>query len=451
MAKRVLVVGGNAAGMTAASRAKRLQPELDITILEAGPFISYSICGLPYYIAGMVERHEDLLTFTPEKLESERGIKALTGVRAEEVRPGRRSLLCTEVETNREFELDYDLLILSTGYRPRVPSMEGLELEGVWTVSRLEDGIRIQEAAGFGSRVAIVGGGYVGLMMAHGLGRRGLEVTVFERNRHLFGQVDEDMAEVIEEELRSNGVRLMLDAPVRRLVGRNGVFEGVEMGRETYPADLALIDVGIVPNTELAERSGIGLGLSGGIQVDGRGQTALPAVYAAGNCAETRHLVSGRPIFSALGTTAAQQGRVVGENVAGRRSFFPGSLETSIEKVFSLGVSRTGLTLRQALDQGFEASCAQVTGRERAGYYPDCGPMRVKLIFERPNGRLLGGQIVAGHSAAKRIDTLVAALTAGMTLRDLSQLNLAYAPPFGTLWDPLQIAANVGRRELERW
>lgn len=452
MSERIVVIGGNAAGMTAASRAKRLRPDLEIAILESSHFISYSICGLPYYVSDVVARHEDLITFSPERLKAERGIEARTRVWAEEVRPGKRTVACREMDADREFEVSYDRLVIATGYVPRSPNIEGMNLDGVLSVSRLEDGIRIRhevEKKGH-KRIAIIGAGYIGLMMAHGLRSLGLEVLLVEKNRHVFSQVDEDMAELIEEELRRNGVRLVLGTPVRRLLGTGGVLEAVEIAREKTPVDLALVDVGILPNTELAERSGIPLGVSGAVQVDERGHTAVSSVYAAGNCAETVHLVSGSPLFSGLGTTAAKQGRVVGENLVGLRSTFRGTLETSIEKVFDLAVARTGLTQREALKAGFDADEVRISGHSRAGYYPESRKVWVKLIFERRTGRLLGGQVVGDESAGKRIDVLVAALTARMSLHDLAQLDLAYAPPFGTLWDPFQVAANVALRKLER-
>lgn len=434
--------------MTAAGRAKRLDPDLRISVVEASPFISYSICGLPYYVSGVVGDHQDLVTFTPETLESERGIQARTGVRADQILTGKRTLACTELATGQSLEMEYDRLVICTGYTPRRPEIEGLDLRNVLTVSRLEHGIQIRELANRPGcrRVAVVGAGYVGLMMAHGLGMLGREVSLFDRSRHVFKQIDDDMAEVVEEELRRRGVRLFLDANIHRLAGRDGVFEAVEAGGERFEADLALIDVGVRPNVELAESSGVPLGMSGAVQVDDRGLTEMAGVYAAGNCAETRHLVSGRPIFSALGTTAAKQGRVVGENLAGRRSVFRGSLETSVEKVFDLGVGRTGLTLREAQKAGFDAKSVHVRGRHRASYYPGSAEMHVKLIFEKRTGRLLGGQIIGSEESAKRVDTLVAALTGRMTLEDLAQMDLAYAPPYGTLWDPIQIAANVALR-----
>jgi NADPH-dependent 2,4-dienoyl-CoA reductase/sulfur reductase-like enzyme len=451
MPEQIVVIGGNAAGMTAASRSKRLKPDLDITILEFSHFISYSTCGLPYYLSNTVKEHEDLITFSPQSLESERGIKARTRVRAEEIQPSRRTIICLDVDSGREFEIGYDQAVISTGYVPKVPDIEGYDLKRVFTVSRLEDGIRIrQEIESRRCRtVAIIGGGYIGLMMAHAMKSTGLEVLLLERDRHVYGQLDEDMAVHVEEELRRQGVELILNTEVKRLKGDNGVFEGIEIKRHIYPADLALIDVGILPNSEWVANSGIPLGAGGAIQVDERGQTRVGGIYAAGNCAETIHRVSGTPIFSALGTSAAKQGRVVGENLAGHKSCFPGTLETSIEKVFDLAVARTGLTLREAFRHGFEAESVKISGHSRAAYYPGSGEMHVKLIFERREGRLLGGQIIGEDSVAKRIDTLVAALSGRMTLQEIAHLDLAYAPPYSTLWDPIQIAANLGLRKVQ--
>ncbi len=450
MRERVVVIGGNAAGMTAASRAKRLDPTLDITILEGSRFISYSICGLPYFLSGTVDRHEQLIGFTPEKLSRERGIQARTNVLVEEILPGRRSVRAQDLQSGDRFELAYDKAVVATGYLPRLPAIEGCDLTNVFTVSRLEDGLRIREAidCGCAKRAAVVGAGYIGLMMADALVAAGLEVILFERQAQVFAQLDPEMAELVQEELRRNGVQLLLGVEVRRLEGAEGSFRAVVTGRERVEADLAVVDVGVRPNTSLAEQSGICLGLSGAVQVDDRGQTQTSGILAAGNCAETRHLVSGKPVFSALGTTAAKQGRVVGENLAGVRSTFSGTLETAVEKVFDVAIGRTGLTFRQALRDGFEAQAVQITSRDRADYYPGSAPLHVRLIFQKRTGRLLGGQLVGSDSGVKRIDTLVTALTARMTLAQLSQLDLAYAPPMGTLWDPILIAANVGMREL---
>jgi len=260
--------------------------------------------------------------------------------------------------------------------------------------------------------------------------------------------VDVDMAELIQSELEYNGILIRLKHKVTGLDTVGGKLKAFRVGRQYFDCDLGLVDIGVVPNTLLADEAGIGLGVSGGIAVNGQGKTTSPDIFAAGNCAETIHLVTGKPIVSTLATTAAKQGRVVGENLAGQRSEFDGTLETSIEKVFNLGVSRTGLTLRQALKYGYTASATKISTRDRSTSPPVSGRIHVKIVYTLPSGKLLGGQIVGPRDAAKRIDTLSVALTAGLNVRQLSQLDLAYAPPFSTLLDPIQIAANVALREL---
>ncbi len=434
--------------MTAASRAKRLHPELDILVLEATRFISYSICGLPYYVAQVVGHHSDLVQFTPESLQEERGIGALTGARVSEIMPGRRGLRYVELKDGHETVIGYEKLVLATGYHPRLPRfVPEHEVGGLLTFNRLEHGLQLRDLTSSRPQAVVVGAGYIGLMMAEALIALGLSVTLLERSRQVFNQIDQDMAELVQSELEENGVRVLLETGASGIVEERGRIRALEIGRGSIPCDLALVDVGVRPNTDLAERAAIPLGMSGGIQVNSRGMTDLTGIFAAGNCAETVHRVTGKPIVSALGTTAAKQGRVVGENLAGRRSEFSGTLETSIEKVFNLGVARTGLTSQQAFRGGFEADSVRIEARDRAAYYPDVQPVHVKLVFERKTLRLLGGQIVGGGQSAKRIDTLVAALSADMTVRDLAQLDLAYAPPFGTLWDPIQIAANVALRK----
>ena len=448
MPERIVVIGGNAAGMTVASRAKRLAPDLEITILEQGAFISYSICGVPFMLGWNDVDPSRLITFTPERLLAERAITARTGVRVDEIQPGRRRLQASNPSTGESFHLDYDRLVIATGYLPRVLS-QNQRCDNLFTISRLEDGLRLRRHLESHSvrRAAVVGAGYVGLMMIQALAEQGISVELWDRERQVFPALDEEMSERLGDFLQSRGVVLRLGRPVEFTISGSRVTE-VASGRERQPVDVVLMDVGVRPNTQLAERAGIASGMSGAIQVDECGKTSMNGIYAAGNCAETRHLITGRPVFATTGTVAAQQGRVVGETLAGRRSRYRGTLETSIEQVFELGVARTGLTLRQALTHGFKADAVEISGRTRAAYHPDSGHTRVRLVYERSSGKLLGGQILGEESAAKRIDTLVVALTKGMTVSELAQLDLAYSPSYSTLWDPVQVAANVALRRL---
>jgi len=447
MSKKIVIVGGSAAGMAAAGRSKRLSPDLDIHILETSKFISYNICSLPYYVSGEIPSQQSLIKHTPESLKQKYGIHAHTGCRALKILPWKRQLLYKDTDNRTQSSLDYDKLVLATGYKPHLPHL-GKKVKGLFTVSRLEDGIGLVEALEASSTVVVVGAGYVGLMIAEALKKRGLSVTLLEQGDQVYPLVDVDMAQLIQTELEYNGIFIRLKHKVTNLETIGGKLKAFRVGRHYFDCDLGLVDIGVVPNIQLADESGIGLGISGGIAVNSQGKTNSPDIFAAGNCAETIHLVTGEPIVSTLATTAAKQGRVVGENLAGRRSEFDGTLETSIEKVFNLGVSRTGLTLHQALKHGYKATATKISTRDNSAPSPVSDRIHVKLVYTMSSGRLLGGQIIGPGDAAKRIDTLSVALTAGLNVRQLSQLDLAYAPPFSTLLDPIQIAANVALRKL---
>src|SRR3990172_8789112 len=402
MSDRILVVGGNAAGMTAASRAKRPDPSLSITILEAGTRIAYSICGLPFAIEGRVG-FEDLVLFTPESLANQRGIEARVNLEAIEIEPSRKRVVALNRATGERESHPYDKLLLATGYRPLSPGIEGIDLKGVFTASRLEDGEAILSWISTGSArsAVILGGGYVGLELAEALVERGLEVTIVERSPSVLKSLDSDMARLVEEELERKGARVLTGRVAKRIAGTStGRVEAVELatGSLRLPADLVFVDVGVAPRVELAEKAGIRLGPSGAIAVSEQLETSIPSIYAAGNCAECTHLVTGRPMTIPLGTVASKQGRIAGEI--------------------------------------------------QAGYFGSGAPAKVKVIAERRSGRLLGAQIVGSAEGAMRIDVLAAAITARMTAGDAAQLDLAYAPPSGALWSPILIAMNALSREL---
>ena len=452
MSDRILVVGGNAAGMTAASRAKRLDPSLSITILEAGTRIAYSICGLPFAIEGRVG-FEDLVLFTPESLANQRGIEARVNREAIEIEPSRKRVVVLNRATGERESHPYDKLLLATGYRPLSPGIEGIDLKGVFTASRLEDGEAILSWISTGSArsAVILGGGYVGLELAEALVERGLEVTIVERSPSVLKSLDSDMARLVEEELERKGARVLTGRVAKRIAGTStGRVEAVELatGSLRLPADLVFVDVGVAPRVELAEKAGIRLGPSGAIAVSEQLETSIPSIYAAGNCAECTHLVTGRPMTIPLGTVASKQGRIAGENLAGRRTRFAGALGTSLVKVLGVTAAATGLSSEAAEREGFRSVAASIEGRFQASYFGSGAPAKVKVVAERGSGRLLGAQIVGSAEGALRIDVLAAAITARMTARDAAQLDLAYAPPSGALWNPILIAMNALSREL---
>ena len=446
---KILIIGGNAAGLTAASRAKRIDPGLDITVLEKGPQISYSTCGIPYYLAKMV-RAGDLVSYTPESFEKERAIKVQTGTRVDEISPSRKRAKGTRTDTGEHLEFSYDRLLLATGVKAGLPNIPGTGLKNVFTLIDLQDALRINEALQHATRVAIIGAGYVGLEMTECLHSLGKTVHLYEREPHVLPGVDSDIAQIIEYELRRFGVRLSVSANVLALVGSDGHVAGVKVasGLGIDPADMVLLDTGVVPNVDLAAGAGIQIGVTGGVSVNSYMETNVPSIFAAGNCAETFCAIRQRPVLNYIGTVAAKQGRVAGENMAAQRTKFLGALGTTVLKVFDLAVARTGLSSRDAAAESIPVVSARIEAWDRAAYYPTARKIWVKLIAERESRRIIGAQATGYGDAAKRIDVASTAIATGMRVEELAQLDLAYSPPYGNLWDPLLIAAQAVLRRV---
>jgi len=442
--EKIVVIGGNAAGLSAASRAKRIDPRLDITVLERLPHIAYSTCGLPYLLAKIVSA-DQLISYSPQTFESERGIKVRSLVQVTAIVPARKRVEAVSVETGEKMEFGFDRLLIATGVKARIPEIPGTDLKNVFSVISLQDALRIQEPLAAANRVAVIGAGYAGLEFAESLRALGKAVTVFEREPHVMPSLDPDMAQIIEFELRRFGVEVFTTAKVLALVGSNGRVTGVKSATSlgVSPADLVLLDTGVAPNTDLVQDTGIRIGLTGGIAVDDTMETNVPGVFAAGNCAESLCALRRRPVLSALGTVAAKQGRIAGENLAGGRSKFTGSIGTTVLKVFELGVARTGLSSREASAERISFASARIEADDRASYYPGARKVWIKVIVDRESRRLIGAQAAGYGDVSKRIDVAATAISGGMTIDDVAQLDLAYSPPYGSLWDPLLVAAQA--------
>jgi NADPH-dependent 2,4-dienoyl-CoA reductase/sulfur reductase-like enzyme len=442
--EKIVVIGGNAAGLSAASRAKRIDSRLDITVLEKLPHVAYSTCGLPYLLAKIVSA-DQLISYSPQTFESERGIKVRSLVQVNAIVPARKRVEAVNVETGEKMEFGFDRLLIATGVKPVIPPIPGTNLKNVFSVISLQDALRIQEPLAAATRVAVIGAGYAGLEFSESLRALGKTVTLFERERNVMPSVDPDMAQIIEYELRRFGVEVFTTANVLALVGSEGRVTGVKTatGLGITPADLVLLDTGVQPNTELVQDSGIQIGLAGGIAVDDYMETNVPGVFAAGNCAESLCALRRRPVLSAIGTVAAKQGRVAGENLAGRRSKFRGSIGTTILKIFELGVARTGLSSKEASAERVPFVSARIEADDRASYYPGARKVWIKLIVDRESRRLVGAQAAGYGDVSKRIDVAATAIAGGMTIDDVAQLDLAYSPPYGSLWDPLLVAAQA--------
>jgi len=452
---RLLVIGGVAAGLSAASRARRIDPRLEITVLEQGSDVSYGACGLPYLVGGPVRSAEQLFVYSPDFFRQHRNIEVLTGTRAVEIEPGRRRVRAVHAETRKEQSFPYDRLVIATGARPQWPQIPGIDLPGVFQANNLEGARSLMAfiegcSAGAGShraaRAAILGGGYIGLEYAEALRRRGLEVIVFHERDEVLEGFDAEITELVEGELARHGVTLLKQNPAQAISG-DGAVRQVVSGGGRYDTDLVLVAAGVVPCADLAASAGLALGPAGSIGVDDRLQTSLPGVFAAGDCAHSLHLVTGRPVYMPLGTTANKQGRVAGENAAGGHARFPGIVGTAAVRVFDLECARTGLSESEAHAAGYRFVTAIVEHPNRPQYFGGTN-IRVKLLAERNTGRLMGGQMAGADGVAKRIDVVATALHARMSAAQLAALDLSYAPPFAPVWDPVLIAAQALERRL---
>jgi len=446
--EKLVIIGGNAAGLTAASRAKRIDPRLNITVLEKLPQISYSTCGIPYFLSNIV-KPESLISYTPEKFEKERGIKVHTQVSVDAIVPSRRRVEASRVDTGEKVSFSFDRLLIATGVKAKIPEIPGVQLQNVFTVVNLGDALRIRDPLHAAHNVAIIGAGYSGLELAESFHSLGKSVHIFEKEPQVLSSIDADMAKIIEYELRRFGVGVSLNAQVLALTG-TGTVNGVKTatGLGVTPADLVLLDTGVVPNTDLTGGTEIRIGMTGGISVNSSMETTVPGIYAAGNCSEAWCPIRRRPVLSFIGTVAAKQGRIAGENMAMHRSKFLGSIGTTVLKVFDLTAARTGLTSREAAAESMPVISARIEADDHTSYYPNSRKIWLKLIVEKMSRRLIGAQAVGYGECSKRIDVAAAAITSGMRIEEFAQLDLAYAPPYSSLWDPILLAAQAVVRKL---
>ncbi|WP_282695705.1 FAD-dependent oxidoreductase [Streptomyces sp. CC208A] len=452
MSERLVVIGGDAAGMSAASQARRLKgrQELEIVAFERGHFSSYSACGIPYWVGGDVASRGELIARSPEEHRA-RGIGLRTRTEVTEIDvPGQR-VLARDLEAGTETWTGFDKLVIATGARPRRPEVPGIDAPpegappGVHGVQTLDDGQALLDslAGTEGRRAVVVGAGYIGVEMAEALLNRGYAVTVLNRGEQPMATLDPDMGRLVHRAMDGLGIRTVGSAAVTKiLTGAGGRVRAVATDADEYPADVVVLGTGVVPETSLARAAGLPLGAHGGLLTDPamrvRGQEN---VWAGGDCVEVLDLVSGRERYVPLGTHANKQGQVIGANVGGDYATFPGVVGTAVSKVCDLEIARTGLREKDAREVGLRFVTVTVESTSRAGYYPGAAPMTVKMLAERRTGRLLGVQIVGREGAAKRVDVAAVALTARMTVEQVAALDLGYAPPFSPVWDPVLIAA----------
>lgn len=451
MKKKIVIIGGIACGPKAAARARRCDQQAQVTIVEQGENLSVATCGLPYYVSGVIESQRELVTRGPDFFKEVMNIDVLTRTRALAIDRKNHRVEILKLGTNQTSTIAYDKLVLATGSLPAVPNWKGKDLGGVFTLSKIEEAQAIRSLVSPRKirKAVIIGAGLIGLEMAEALISQGLEVSVVEALDWVLPTLlDFEVAAYVEKHLREKGVKLLFR---QRVTGFNGDQKGrvnrVITEKAELETDLVLLAIGVQPNSELAQNAGLDIGATGGIAVNPHLQTSDPDIYAGGDCVENVNLVTGQKILAPLGSTANKHGRVIGTNVTGGDETFPGVLGTSIAKVFDYNVGRVGLSQSQAEKAGYDVITSLVPGYEHATYYPKGKEIMVKLVAERANGRLLGGQVVGPGDTAKRIDVLATALTFSATVDDLANTDLAYAPPYNSALDPLHNAANVIRNK----
>lgn len=442
MVQTFVVVGGDAAGMSAASKAKRDDPDREVIVFERGEWVSYAACGMPYYVKGEVEHLDDLVQVTPEEFRTERNIDLRLNHEVVAIDPEARTVT---VEADGErFEQSYDHLLVGTGARAIEPPFDGMDLPGVFTIHGMDAAGAVHDylADEDPETAAIVGGGYVGIEMAEALAERGLDVHLFEMLPHVLGPFGESVATTVEDHLREQGVSLHLETAVEGFAGDDAV-ESVDLDSETVPADLVIVGVGVAPNVGIAEEAGIELGETGAIATDEYGRTNYETVFAAGDCAESTNVVTGEPDHVPLALTANRAGRAIGQTITGTPTPVGEIAGTAIVKAFDLGAARTGVIDEEAArEAGFDPVSVEITASSRAHYYPGAEPLTVTLVADRETKRVIGASVV-GREGVKRIDTVATALHAGLTVSEVETLDLAYAPPFSPTWDPIATAAKV--------
>ena len=445
MTERVVVVGGDAAGMSAASQAKRLRGDaLEVVALERGSHTSYSACGIPYWIGGDVGSADDLIARTPEQHRAN-GIDLRMRSEAMALDLNRREVEVRDHDGGRTYRIGFDHVVLATGARPRRPDIPGADAPGVFGVQTLDDGEWVRDALEKHApkRAVVVGGGYIGIEMAEAMVNRGLTVTVATRSPEPMATLDPDMGRLVHAAMERMGIDVRTSVSLEAIeTDADGRVRAVVTSEGRLDADLVVLGTGVEPETSLAAAAGLPLGRWGGLVTDLRMRLFdADGVWAAGDCVESIDLISGNRVHVALGTHANKQGRVLGTNLGGGYATFPGVVGTAISKVCDLEIARTGLKEDDCNAVGFQWLTEVVTSSTRAGYFPGAAEITVKLVVEKRTGRLLGGQIVGKEGAAKRIDTLAVALWNRMTVEEISSLDLGYAPPFSPVWDPVLIAA----------
>ena len=439
---KFLIIGGDAAGMSAASRAKRNNPALDITVLEKTLDVSYSACGMPYNIADSKREIDDLVVRPASVFREKQGITVLTGHCVESIDPLNKTVAGISLQ-QKKFQFPYDKLLIATGGSPVIPSLSGFDLPGVLALKSLDDGRKIKAYINSHKvkKAVIIGMGYIGLEMCEALRARSIETDMVKPGPVFLPWMEEELSDVVRKEVETHNVKLYPGHTLQKIDTDNRRLQ-VICSDLILEADMVLVAIGITPNSELASGAGLDLGISNAIAVDKSLKTSDESIYAAGDCADAYHVVSGKKTWIPLALRANRTGWAVADNICGKAAELPGIAGTAVFKVFDLEVARTGLTIKEAIDFGFEPESVIIKTRSRAHAHPGASVIHVLMIGDKKSGRLLGAQMVGKEGVAHRINAIAVALHARMTVEEYCQTDLAYAPPFGPVWDPTLTAAN---------
>lgn len=448
MAPKIVIVGGVAGGANAAARARRLSESAVITVFERGEYVSFANCGLPYHIGGEIEERQKLLVHTPESLIARFNIAVHVRHEVVSIDRERRQIAVRNLDTARQFQVDYDELILATGAAPLMPNLPGLNQKGIFTLRDIRDMDSILEWISLSKpqRATVVGGGFIGLEMVEQLRHRGLEITLIESNPQVLNVLDPDVAAFLLKELEQHNVQVILDDAVERF--ESPLITVTKSGR-SFEGDMIVFGIGVRPESELASLADLELGSRGSVKVNEYLQTSDPNIWAVGDCIEVVHGVSGTPAVIPLAGPANRQGRLVADNILGEKKPYRGTIGTAIARVFRLAAGVTGANSRLLESAGIPFQSVTVHPSSHASYYPGAKPLTIKVLFHPESGKLLGAAAVGEDGVDKRVDVLATAILAGMTVQDLGELELSYAPPFGSAKDPVNIAGMVASNVLE--
>lgn len=442
MSKKIIIVGGVAGGATAAARIRRLDEQAEIIVFERSGFVSYANCGLPYYIGGVIQDKEELTLQTPENFRERFRIDVRVRHEVTAIHPDNKTVSVKNLKTGEEFEENYDKLLLSPGARPVQPNLPGVGIDNLFTLRTVEDTLRIREFVlkEKPKSAVLAGGGYIGLEVAENLRELGMDVTIVQRPNQVLNPLDYEMATFVHAKMREKGIHLMLGHSVEGFEQKDGKTMVILKDGEPLKTDMVILAIGVAPDTHLAKEAGLTLGIKNSIVVNERMETSVPDIYAVGDAVEVHHRITGQKALISLAGPANKQGRIAADNICGGNSSYKGSQGSSVIKIFDMTVATTGLNEQAAKQAGIDCDKVYLSPSSHASYYPGGTMMTMKVLFEKETYRLLGAQIIGYDGVDKRIDVLATAMAAGMSALELQDLDLAYAPPYSSAKDPVNMA-----------